>query len=211
MKKGLRAILLCVASAFVMYTSVVSFRVLVIGTTAVGYNVSDSLGKFFSETWKEDTGGQISAFNQNNELVNIISFNVEKDGYFESHEDTYVDLFFSFKKSPSEMIDGEAISGDVFIVNKKDTKILPVKVEASMVKGVRSLDNRIISVLAYTLNENETYTITKMYTDKENSTYYFPDERIDQLFISGKLASRVHFVAKGRKFLPIEYKHNPML
>lgn len=174
----------------------------------VEYDVSNSIGQNFSETWI-DNNGKINIFDRDKNLV-AQTFFEESDGVFSerSSQPFQEEILIRFPKNPTRPEEG-FVKGEVFLLVNWGK--FSSKSEAVLVSSIRPLDGRVVSVTSYSLDGKEIILSTRLFNNKEKSNYYFPDERIDQIFVSGKVVSAVRFKAKGRHFLPIEYKHTFML
>jgi hypothetical protein len=172
----------------------------------VTYTVTLPDGKTFVQAWKHDNK-RVFVYEEKDELSSSFSYGYDSGAYLESYYTENAQVHFRYLKSPTDAKVGEMLLGKSFVIENGQKS--PTK-EVISVKVIRHIDSKTICIT--TVDEGDGYVrvVTKLFDDKQ-STYYLPDEVTDKVMFHGVLISTVHIVAKGRKFIPIDYVPKSMI
>ena len=184
--------------------------VVYMNTVRVSYTVIDANGATGVEIW-EKSGQVVSYFDQKRNFIGRSEFGTQDGMYFENQvlvgvrENDFIRSEFILEKSPEVMSEKEEVIGRAMITatNVLDATVL----ELSMEKVVRSIDGRIVHTTIFGQSDGPVNVITRLY-DNEKSTYYMPDEILDQVIEGDTVTSSVHHIAKDRAFVPLTYRHS---
>lgn len=204
-KKNGPFILVIVALLLFVYTVIISKA-----TVRVDYTVIDSEGVTSLETW-EKNGAVISHFDEKRHFIGQVKYSMadglyeESTTILENESGDQTNVLFLFEKSPELLTGRDTLSGQVEVsaTGVNHTSKLASTVEVA----TRATDGRTICVTMFGEVGGPVNIITKLY-DNKTSTYHLPDEVLDQIISGNEIISTIHFVAKGRKFIPLTYKNS---
>lgn len=195
---------------FLLCTLFITVVIVYTNTVRVDYTVTDADGTISTEIW-EKSGPVVSYFDEKRNFIGLTNFST-LDGLYhenrlllEGQGDEQISTIFLFEKSPEMMTEKETVTGVTTISATSIDHVATL--ESSMEKVVRTSDGRIICITVYGQLDGPINVITRLY-DNVTSTYYQPDEILDQLVVGEEVIRTVHFVAKGRQFLPLNFKHS---